>query len=202
MTGLMMRQAGIWKKRKTVAVKEEKTSALDEGEQKRTRLMFELLFKHRLDHCRFIIKAACFITELGHYSRALCTIFSKPIRAWWRAPAHPRKDGIFTFQRRARWILISLLRFNAAASHSGSRELPNGFVNVLRDFCHYPRPWSALAWQVQRVSSVIVVLRCRAPPPSPTPRHRSGPRQNQRNTCESKKPKKDQRQSEALREPS
>lgn len=99
--------------------------------------MFKLLFKHQLDHCKFIIKAACFITELGHYSRALCTIFSKPIRARRRAPAHPRKDGIFTFQHRARWILIWLLWFNAAALLSVSHGLPNGFVNVLRDFCHY-----------------------------------------------------------------
>lgn len=144
MTGLMMRQTGIWKKGKTVAVEEEKTSALGEGEQKRTRLMFELLFKHGLGHCRFIIKAPCFITELGHYSRALCTIFSKPIRARWRASAHPRKDGIFTFQCRARWILIWLLRFKAAASRSVSRQLPNGFVNVLRDFCHYP--WPGQLW--------------------------------------------------------
>lgn len=50
--------------------------------------------------------------------------------------------------------------------------------------------WSALAWQVRRVSSVIFVLRCRAPPPLPIPHHRSGTRQNQRNTCESKSQKR------------
>lgn len=126
--------------KKELRSRRKNTAALGEGEQeqKRTRLMFKLLFKHGLDHCKFIIKAACFITELGHYSRALCTIFSKPIRARWRAPAHPRKDGIFTFQHRARWILIWLLWFNTAALLSVSHELPNGFVNVLRDFCHYP----------------------------------------------------------------
>lgn len=139
------RQEAFEKKKrgKVVALHERGASALSDGEQKRTRLMSELLFKHRLDHCKFIIKAACFITELGHYSRALCTIFSKPIRARWRALAHPRKDGIFTFHHLACWILIWLLWFSAAALLSVSHELPNGFVNIPRDFWHYPSPVSS-----------------------------------------------------------
>lgn len=175
------------KKRQSVAVKEEKTSALGEGkqEQKRTRLMLELLFKHGLNHCKFIIKAACFITELGHYSRALCTIFSKPIRARWRAPAHPRKDGIFTFQHRARWILIWLLWFNTAALLSVSHELPNGFVNVLRDLCHYTGLVSSGRCNESHHWSFVLLLS-----PSPTLYHRSGTRRTQRNTCESKSQKK------------
>lgn len=160
--------------------------------------MFELLFKHGLDHCKFIIKAACFITELGHYSWALCTIFSKPIRARWRAPAHPRKDGIFTFQHRTHWILIWLLWFNTAALLSVSHELPNGFVNVLRDFCHYPGLVSSGRCDESHQWSLFSV----AEPLPPTRHHRSGARRNQRNTCESKSQKRGQHQSEALREPS
>lgn len=173
------------KKRKGLSLEEERrASAVGDEEQKRTRLMLELPFKHGLDHCKFIIKAACFITELGHYSRALCTIFSKPIRAQWRAPAHPRQDGIFTFQRRARCILIWLLCFNTAASLLVSHKLPNGFVSVLRDFCHYPGPVSSGRCDESHHRSLLSVAK-----PRPHPCHRSG-RIKIKETCVSQKAKR------------
>lgn len=107
---------GIWARKTVAFAPSPEWEPSIPGEENKMHPAYVLLlfffFKHGLHYCRFIIKAACFITEHKHYSWALCTIFSKPIRAWWRGPAHPRKDGIFTFQCHVRWILIWLPRFN------------------------------------------------------------------------------------------
>lgn len=132
-------------------------------ENKMCKVPFFFLFQTWHAYCRFIIEAACFISKLKHYSWALCTAFSKPIRA--RRPAHPCKGWIFTFHCHVQWILMWPLQFNTTtSSQQFHAQLLNGFVNLLEDFPHYPI-WSALTGA--RLSPLIFVLSCQVPSHQP-----------------------------------
>lgn len=112
-------------------------------DKKHKALLIFVLLQAWPDYCGYVIKAVCFITEHEHYSLTLCTVFSKPIRARRRRPAHPCKIRIFTFHCHVQWILIWLLWFNTVACEQFRTWVLNGFVNILRDFSHYVI-WSTL----------------------------------------------------------